>query len=154
MVMSDLNKKMHALAVLTREKRKLDAQLKATKDKIKQLEEDCIEDWIMADVKPGQIYLDDDDVYTPSLRSQIWAGAETSGQDLARALKAAGLEEFITVNWTSLSSYVREFVERTGQIPSEGAEVAIDVNGVAGIPPEVLPHLKITERYGLSLRRK
>jgi len=93
---------------LEKERKGLDAHLKAVKEKIVPVKEAILTQVFEAGIPFQNITLDGMTVY---LHRQLWASAKTGQKEmLIEALKSAGLVEFVSeqFNISTLSAWVRE----------------------------------------------
>ena len=84
---------------------------------------------------------------TLSLRRELWAGhQEDQKENLLEALKAAGLHEYVSegYNTMSLSAFVREADPDSQLTPEEI---------IAKLPPEIQPFIKVSEKIKIGHRK-
>lgn len=146
-------------------KKQLKEELEELAAEDEELQEQLIEQFVDADVKPGRIKIKvvDPDTgeevvrqLTPYLHRQLWASLGTGGKELASILKEEGLEEFTTVHSGSLSSYVRECVGKNEDraMPQEvGREVEIACPDTKKLSERLRKQLKLTEKFSVRFRK-
>ncbi len=115
---------------LAREKRDLEAREKVVKREMGELEKQILDDFEAGRVQNTRV-----NGMTVFLHRQLWAGAKDGDRArLVAALKAAGLEEYVseTFNSQSLSAWVREQDATGSELPPE-VQDAINVSEVFSV---------------------
>ena len=129
--MSSIADKISAFIELSERERDLKHELDNIKKAKDRLEPEILEHWVDNEIQSQRVRGN-----TLYLHTQTWASAGDNRQRAVEALRAAGLEDLITVNSQTLSAFVREK----------------QANGEA-LPPEVQDTITITERVSLRARR-
>jgi len=101
------------------EKTKLNEQLKFIEGEIKLLEDMIINSFANEGVNSIKI-----DGKTITTSSQIWAKiAEGQKEKAKEVLKELGLDSIITLNYQSLSAYIREIIKSGEELPEQFRDV-------------------------------
>lgn len=87
---------------------------------------------------------------------QIWAGnaEHASGASVADELKELGLDEFISYNHMSFSSYVRETARQHAELVNNNGEIIGSPEEILAVLPGNLANLcRITSKADISIRK-
>jgi hypothetical protein len=130
---------------LAMKKEKLEADLEATKEQIKKLEEGLVE--YMSDHNMQKLSVLDRTVY---LRREIWASLKDKEAGAA-ALKAHGVGWLVgeSVNTQRLSAWIRELLDAAGDKVLQYTDKAEALD----LPEPVREQLRVTEKFSVRVTR-
>lgn len=129
--MTDITSLTARFVALTERERALKAELSDVEQEKSALEPQILDYWANNDIEGQRVHGN-----TLYVHTQTWASHGGDPQRAVAAMRAAGLDDLITVNSQTLSAYVRECLK----------------NGEA-IPPEIAGSILVTERTSLRVRK-
>jgi len=140
---------------LENRKRDLDAELKATNQKLDQLEDLIIPQFVEAGV-PSIAVTVDGITRTLSINPDVYASPLNDRAEVAAALKASELGQYVAENYNSnsLSAYVREIWREVVLIAKRQDRIATEDDVRAALPKPLGDVLKISLVHKLSSRKK
>ncbi len=136
-------------------KKELDADLKATKQKLDELEERIIPMFIEEGV-PSMTVEVDGAKRTLSIYPDVYASPINDREEVVEALKASELDQYVAENYNtnSLTAFVREIWKELREVASREKRVVTDDDLRAALPAPLQPVLKISLIHKLSSTRK
>ena len=140
---------------LENRKRDLDAELKATNQKLDELEDLIIPQFIEAGV-PSIAVTVDGSTRTLSIYPDVYASPLKDRAEVAAALKASELGQYVAENYNSnsLTAYVREVWREVVQTAQREDRVATEDDVRAALPKPLGDAVKISLVHKLSSRKK
>lgn len=140
---------------LENKKRDLDAELKATNQKLDELEDLIIPQFIEAGV-PSIAVTVDGATRTLSIYPDVYASPLTDRAEVAAALRASELGQYVAENYNSnsLTAYVREVWREVMQAAQRENRVATEDDVRAALPKPLGDAIKISLVHKLSSRKK
>ena len=140
---------------LENRKRDLDAELKATNQKLDELEDLIIPQFIEAGV-PSIAVTVDCATRTLSIYPDVYASPLNDRAEVAAALKASELGQYVAENYNSnsLTAYVREVWREVVQAAQRESRVAGEDDVRAALPKPLGDAIKISLVHKLSSRKK
>ena len=140
---------------LENRKRDLDAELKATNQKLDELEDLIIPQFIEAGV-PSIAVTVDGSTRTLSIYPDVYASPLNDRAEVAAALKASELGQYVAENYNSnsLTAYVREVWREVVQTAQREDRVATEDDVRAALPKPLGDAIKISLVHKLSSRKK
>jgi len=140
---------------LENRKRDLDAELKATNQKLDELEDLIIPQFIEAGV-PSIAVTVDGSTRTLSIYRDVYASPLNDRAEVAAALKASELGQYVAENYNSnsLTAYVREVWREVVQTAQREDRVATEDDVRAALPKPLGDAIKISLVHKLSSRKK
>lgn len=138
--------KAQRVAEIDSEIQRLENQIDNLKDERKEIEQELLESFQEKGI--SNISVNGRTIY---IHSQYWAGYKNSREEAVKALKRAGLEEYVRENYNthSLSAYIRELI---ADYEDEKDEPVSEPEAV--LPPDLKDEIKVTEKIQLRSRRK
>jgi hypothetical protein len=139
---------------LENRKRDLDAELKATNQRLDALEELIIPQFIEAGIPKIAVTVDGI-TRMLSIYPDVYASPVRDRADVATALKASELGQYVSENYNSnsLTAYVREVWREVLLIAKRQNRVASEEDIRAALPPQLAGSLKISMVHKLSSRK-
>ena len=140
---------------LENRKRDLDAELKAANQRLDELEDLIIPQFIEAGV-PSIAVTVDGSTRTLSIYPDVYASPLNGRTEVAAALKASELGQYVAENYNSnsLTAYVREVWREVLQLAKRENRVATEEDVRAALPKPLGEVLKISLVHKLSSRKK
>ena len=140
---------------LENRKRDLDAELKAANQKLGELEDVIIPQFIEAGV-PSIAVTVDGTTRTLSIYPDVYASPLNGRTEVAAALKASELGQYVAENYNSnsLTAYVREVWREVVERAKKQQRVASEADVFAALPEPLAGCLKISLVHKLSSRKK
>jgi hypothetical protein len=140
---------------LENRKRDLDAELKAANQRLDELEDLIIPQFIEAGV-PSIAVTVDGSTRTLSINPDVYASPLNGRTEVAAALKASELGQYVAENYNSnsLTAYVREVWREVLQLAKRENRVATEEDVRAALPKPLGEVLKISLVHKLSSRKK
>ncbi|MCC6366872.1 MAG: hypothetical protein IT165_25400 [Bryobacterales bacterium] len=140
---------------LENKKRDLDAELKATNQRLDELEDLILPQFIEAGV-PSIAVTVDGSTRTLSIYPDVYASPRNDRADVAAALKASELGQYVAENYNSnsLTAYVREVWREIVQAAARENRVATEDDVRAALPKPLGDAIKISLVHKLSSRKK
>jgi hypothetical protein len=140
---------------LENRKRDLDAELKATNQKLDELEDLIIPQFIEAGV-PSIAVTVDGSTRTLSIYPDVYASPLNDRAEVAAALKASELGQYVAENYNSnsLTAYVREVWREVVQAAQRESRIATEDDVRAALPRPLGDAIKISLVHKLSSRKK
>ena len=140
---------------LENRKRDLDAELKAANQKLDELEDLIIPQFIEAGV-PSIAVTVDGSTRTLSIYPDVYASPLNDRAEVAAALKASELGQYVAENYNSnsLTAYVREVWREVVQTAHREDRVATEDDVRAALPKPLGDAIKISLVHKLSSRKK
>ncbi len=133
----------------------LDAELKATNQRLDELEDLILPQFIEAGV-PSIAVTVDGSTRTLSIYPDVYASPRNDRADVAAALKASELGQYVAENYNSnsLTAYVREVWREIVQAAARENRVATEDDVRAALPKPLGDAIKISLVHKLSSRKK
>jgi len=140
---------------LENRKRDLDAELKAANQRLDELEDLIIPQFIEAGV-PSIAVTVDGNTRTLSINPDVYASPLNGRTEVAAALKASQLGQYVAENYNSnsLTAYVREVWREVLLLARQQNRVAGEEDVRAALPKPLGEVLKISLVHKLSSRKK
>ena len=140
---------------LENRKRDLDAQLKETNQRLAELEDLIIPQFVEAGV-PSMAVTVDGATRTLSIYPDVYASPLNDRTEVAAALKASELGQYVAENYNSnsLTAYVREVWREVVERANKEQRVATEADVFAALPEPLEGVLKISLIHKLSSRKK
>ncbi len=140
---------------LENRKKDLDAELKATNQKLDELEDLLIPQFIEAGV-PSIAVTVDGTTRTLSIYPDVYASPLRDRNEVAAALKASELGQYVAENYNSnsLTAYVREVWREVLVLAKQQNRLAAEEDIRAALPKPLGEALKISLVHKLSSRKK
>ena len=107
---------MKQFAKLDSRRAALEAELKEVKERIKEVEPQVLDEMTQNEV--SNIRIDGRTIY---VQSQIWGRKKAPNETIVKALRDAGLEDFVSegFNMQSISAFIREKVKNGESLPPQ-----------------------------------
>lgn len=136
---------------LEKKKKDLDAELKAARARLDELEEIIIPMFIDAGV-PAMTVEADGMTRTLSIYPDVYASPVNDREEVVAALKLSELGQYVAENYNtnSLTSYVREVWKELRDAASKEQRVVTEVDLRAALPAPLQPVLRISMVHKLS----
>ena len=136
---------------LEKKKKDLDAELKAAKQRLDDLE-DIIIPMFVAEGVPSMAVEADGMTLTLSIYQDVYASPLNERQEVVAALKASELGVYVAENYNtnSLTSYVREVWNELKDTARREQRVVFEADLRAALPEALRPVLKISLLHKLS----
>ncbi len=140
---------------LENQKRDLDAQLKAANQRLGELEELIIPDFIAEGV-PSMTVEVNGIRRTVAIYPDVYASPLRDRADVSIALKASELGQYVAENYNSnsLSAYVREVWREARDRAEKEGRIATEDDVLAALPAPLAGALKISLVHKLSSRKR
>jgi hypothetical protein len=140
---------------LEQKKKELDAELKATKQKLDELEEQIIPMFIEAGV-PSMTVEVNGAKRTLSIYPDVYASPVNDREEVVDALKASELDQYVAENYNtnSLTSFVREIWKELRHNASREERVVTEDDLRVALPQPLRGVLKLSLIHKLSSTRK
>ena len=140
---------------LENRKRDLDAELKATNQKLDELERVLIPQFVEEGV-PSIAVTVDGSTRTLSIYPDVYASPLKDRAEVAAALKASELGQYVAENYNSnsLTAYVREVWREVLQVAARENRVATEQDVCTALPKPLGGALKVILVHKLSSRKK
>ena len=140
---------------LENRKRDLDAELKAANQRLDDLEDLIIPQFIEAGV-PSIAVTVDGTTRTLSIHPDVYASPLNDRSEVAAALKASELGQYVAENYNSnsLTAYVREVWREVLLLAKQQNRVAAEEDVRAALPKPLGDVLKVSLVHKLSSRKK
>jgi len=139
---------------LEKKKKDLDAELKATKQRLDELEDTIIPMFIEAGV-PAMTVESDGMTRTLSIYPDVYASPVNGREEVVNALKESELGQYVAENYNtnSLTSYVRELWKELRDMAARDHRIVTEADLRAALPEALQPVLKISMIHKLSSTR-